>query len=303
MAQFKNGGEMVFSIAFPDIAPELFSFEVFGFTLALRWYALAYVAGILVGAWLIARMARRPALWANRKPPLQPKHAEALVTWMVLSIILGGRLGFVLFYQPEYYLAHISEIPRVWQGGMSFHGGFIGVMFGLVLFARVYKVALSSLGDCMAAVTPLGILFGRLANFVNAELWGRPTDLPWGVLFPGELAQACTNVAEGCARHPSQLYEAGLEGLLLFAVMMWLVWRHGALKAPGRLIGVFFLGYGAARTFVEFFRQADEQYISADNPLGYVAQFGTTGISMGQLLSIPMIVIGIAVLARSRRVE
>ncbi len=299
----QTGTRMILAINFPPISPDIFSVKVFGQTIALRWYALAYVAGILIGAWLIGAMARRPALWANRQPALEPKHAESIVTWMVLAIILGGRLGFVIFYQPQYYLAHPSEILRVWQGGMSFHGGFIGVILGLILFSRFHKVSLISLGDCLAAVTPLGILFGRIANFINAELWGRPTELPWGVLFPGELAQACSNVGQACARHPSQLYEAALEGALLFAVMMWLVWRRGALKAPGRLIGVFFLGYGLARTFIELFRQADEQFITPDNPLGYVLQFGAWGLSMGQLLSAPMILIGLIVLLRSRHVE
>lgn len=294
---------MIFAIQFPEISPEIFSFEVFGITLALRWYALAYVAGILIGAWLIATMARRPALWASRHPALLPKHAESLVTWMVLSIILGGRLGFVLFYQPQHYLANPAEILQVWQGGMSFHGGFLGVIAGLALFSRVHKVAFLSLGDCISAVAPLGILLGRLANFINAELWGRPTDLPWGVIFPGEAAQACATASAACARHPSQLYEALLEGALLFAVSMWLVWRAGALKVPGRITGMFFLGYGLARMFVEMFRQADAQYIAPDNPLGYVLHFGNFGLSMGQVLSLPMILIGLAILVRVRKIE
>lgn len=294
---------MTFAINFPNISPEIFSVEAFGMIFALRWYALAYVAGILVGVWLIAVMSRRPALWTNRTPALQPKHAEALVTWLVLGIILGGRLGFVLFYQPGYYLTHLAEIPRVWQGGMSFHGGFLGVVAALVLFARVHKVRLISLGDCVSAVTPIGLFLGRIANFINAELWGRPTDAPWGVIFPGDAAQACATASQACARHPSQLYEAMLEGLLLFAITMWLVWRSGALKAPGRLMGVFFLGYGLSRILIELFRQADAQYITADNPLGYVMQLGNIGLSMGQVLSLPMVVIGLIFMLRSRKTE
>ncbi len=292
---------MPFFLNFPNISPDIFSFELFGITLALRWYALAYVAGILIGVWLIAVMARRPALWANRTPALTPKHAEALVTWLVIGIILGGRLGFVLFYQPAYYLSHLSEIPRVWQGGMSFHGGFLGVVVTLILFARVHRVSLISLGDCVAAVTPIGLFLGRVANFINAELWGRPTDLPWGVIFPGEAAQACSTATLACARHPSQLYEAALEGLVLFAVLMWLVWRLGALKAPGRLMGAFFLGYGLSRMFIELFRQADDQYITPENPLGYVFELGAWGLSMGQVLSLPMVFVGLIFLLRSRK--
>ncbi len=294
---------MTFAINFPNISPEIFSFEAFGITFALRWYALSYVAGILVGVWLIAVMARRPALWANRTPALQPKHAEALVTWLVLGVILGGRLGFVLFYQPSYYLTHLAEIPRVWQGGMSFHGGFLGVVVTLALFARVHHVNLTSLGDCVSAVAPIGLFLGRIANFINAELWGKPTDVPWGVIFPGDAAQACATLGQACARHPSQLYEALLEGALLFAVLMWLLWRRGALKAPGRLMGVLFLGYGLVRMFVELFRQADAQYITADNPLGYVVQLGDFGLSMGQVLSLPMVVVGLFFVLRSRKTE
>lgn len=289
---------MVFALNFPDIGPDIFSFDIGGMHFALRWYALAYVVGILIGSRLIAWMARTPRLWAGNKPALTPAHADSLVAWMVVAIILGGRLGFVLFYQPAYYLSHPAEILQVWNGGMSFHGGFLGVIVGLILFARFHKIPLVSLGDCMAAVTPLGILFGRLANFINAELWGRPTDLPWGVIFPGEAAQSCATAMAACARHPSQLYEAILEGALLFAVMMWLVWRRDALKVPGQLIGVFFLIYGLSRFFVELFRQADSQFITPDNPFGYVTYLGSVGLHMGQVLSLPMILIGLIILVR-----
>jgi phosphatidylglycerol---prolipoprotein diacylglyceryl transferase len=304
MGRDPKGPWMLLALNFPDISPTIFSFEIFGVTLALRWYALAYVAGILLGTWLIAVFARRPELWAAGKPALTPKQAEALVSWLVVSIILGGRLGYVLLYRPAHYLENPGEILRVWEGGMSFHGGFLGVIIAAVLFARLHQIPLASLGDCMAAVTPIGLFLGRLANFINAELWGRPTDLPWGVVFPGEGAQSCATALAACARHPTQVYEALLEGALLFAVMMWLVWRRGALKTPGLLTGVFFLFYGLSRFLVEFVRQADGHYITADNPLGHVIRLGAGpdawGLSMGQVLSLPMILVGLVVIWRSR---
>ena len=192
---------------FPDLSPELFSISAFGIEFALRWYALAYIAGILI-AWRMAVMAvRRPALWPDQSPPLRPDQLEDLITWIILGVIIGGRLGFVLFYQPEYYLSHPLEILKVWQGGMSFHGGLLGVVIASLVFARRNSAPLLSLADLIAHTVPPGLLLGRLANFVNAELWGRPSELPWAVIFPGAAAQDCANVAAGlCARHPSQLY-------------------------------------------------------------------------------------------------
>ena len=190
---------------------------------------------------------------------------------------------------------------------MAFHGGMLGVTIAALLFYRKRglnllsprviaenRTVLLSLLDMLALATPPGLLLGRLANFINAELWGRPTDLPWGVIFPGSAAQDCAGLVAGtCARHPSQLYEALLEGLILGAVVLWLVFRRGALRCPGLTVGVFLAGYGAARFFVEFFRQADPQFITADNPMGHVIQMGAVGLSMGQLLSLPMILLGI----------
>lgn len=288
---------------FPDLSPELFSISAFGIEFALRWYALAYIAGILI-AWRMAVMAvRRPALWPDQSPPLRPDQLEDLITWIILGVIIGGRLGFVLFYQPEYYLSHPLEILKVWQGGMSFHGGLLGVVIASLVFARRHSAPLLSLADLIAHTVPPGLLLGRLANFVNAELWGRPSELPWAVIFPGAAAQDCANVAAGlCARHPSQLYEAALEGVLLGLLLLWLVYRHGAFHWPGRIMGVFLAGYGASRFIVEFFRQPDAQFVSAGNPLGLAWHVGGYGLTMGQILSVPMIAVGLWFALRARRV-
>jgi len=292
---------MVFSIPFPDISPELFSIDLGGFSFALRWYALAYIVGILAG-WRLAVIAvQQHRLWPGDVSPMKPTDVEDLITNVILGILIGGRLGFVLFYQPGYYLANPLEIPMIWQGGMSFHGGMLGVALGGLLFAWRRGVPILSVGDVMALGTPIGLLLGRIANFINAELWGRPTDLPWGVIFPGQRAQECPGVDGLCARHPSQLYEAGLEGLVLLAVLAWLVFGRRWLKTPGAVTGVFLAGYGLARMVVELFRQADPQFITATNPLGHVWQLGEFGLSMGQLLSLPMVLLGITLIVWARR--
>ncbi len=288
-------------LPFPDIDPALFSIEIGGFTFALRWYALAYIAGILLGWRLAVLTVRRDALWPGNRAPMKPGQVEELITSVILGIILGGRLGFVLFYQPAYYLANPGEILAVWQGGMSFHGGMIGVTLGGLLFAWRNKVPLLSLGDLMALCTPPGLLLGRAANFINGELWGRPSDAPWAVVFPGDRAQDCPGIVGDCARHPSQLYEAGLEGLVLGALLIFLVYRMGWLKRPGAITGMFLVGYGLSRSFIELFRQADAQFITAANPMGYVVQFGDAGLSMGQLLSLPMVLLGLALILWPRR--
>ncbi|MGC8203776.1 prolipoprotein diacylglyceryl transferase [Aliiroseovarius sp. PTFE2010] len=279
-------------IEFPDIAPEIFTIDLGRFSFALRWYALAYIVGILLG-WQLAKMAlRRDRLWKNR-PPMTGEQLSDLMTWIILGIIIGGRLGFVLFYQPAYYLSNPGEIIAIWRGGMSFHGGFLGVGVAGLVFAWRHGLNAASLGDLLALGAPAGLLLGRLANFINAELWGRPSTVPWAVVFPGDAALACSNTAQGlCARHPSQLYEAALEGLALGAVLIWLAFRGGALKRPGTLIGVFLLGYGLARFTVEFFRLADAQYITAQNPHGHVF----AGLTMGQVLSLPMVAAGMVIL-------
>lgn len=280
-------------IDFPDIDPALVSFELAGITLALRWYALAYIAGLVIGWRYVAWLNARPRLWGGTAP-MNRAQPEDLLTWMVLGVILGGRLGFVLFYEPGYFADHPAQIVAVWQGGMSFHGGLLGVVAALVGFAWRNGLDTLRVADAVAAATPIGLFFGRIANFINAELWGRPTTRPWGVLFPGEAAQTCPPGWIGpCARHPSQLYEAGLEGLALF-VLLALVVRGGALARRGLVTGLFLAGYGLARTFVEGFRQADAQFISPGNPLGQVLRFGDWGLSMGQILSLPMLAAGLA---------
>lgn len=286
-------------IPFPDIGPAIFTIPVFGMEFSLRWYALAYIVGLLLGAGVVARLMRRPALWGG-SAPIAPRQVEDLLTAVVLGVVVGGRLGFVLFYQPGHFLAHPADILKVWEGGMSFHGGFLGVVVAGLWFCRRHGVAPLRLGDAMAVAAPVGLFLGRIANFINAELWGRPTTLPWGVIFPGAAAQDCPGVVGLCARHPSQLYEAGLEGLILGAVL-WVLVARGALARPGTVTGVFLIGYGLARFVVELFRQADAQYITPDNPLGHVIAFGGWGLSMGQVLSLPMIAIGLWLVARARR--
>lgn len=289
-------------LPFPNISPELFSISIFGMEFALRWYALAYIAGILIG-WRIAVAAvKRPHLWAQDTAPMKPEQIEDLLTWVILGIIVGGRLGFVLFYQPAYYFANPAQIPAIWQGGMSFHGGLIGVIVAALVFCLRAGVPLRPAADMMAMATPPGLFLGRLSNFINAELWGRPTDLPWAVIFPGQAAQDCGQaIGELCARHPSQLYEAVLEGLLLGAVLLWLAFRSEALKRPGLIVGLFIAGYGAARFLVEFVRQPDAQFVSVGNPLGLALHSGGFGLTMGQLLSVPMILVGLWLWSSARR--
>lgn len=246
-------------IAFPDISPEIVTISLAGHDFAVRWYAMAYLVGLGLGWWLVQHLMRRPALWGG-PPPVQPAQVEALLTWIILGVVLGGRLGYVLFYQPGYYLQNPAQILILWHGGMSFHGGFAGVILAAWAWARRHGVAPLRLADALALAAPIGLGLGRLANFINAELWGRPTTLPWGVVFPGAAAQDCPGVIGPCARHPSQLYEAGLEGAVLFALLAVLVWR-GGLRRPGLVLGVFLAGYGAARIFVEHFRESDMQFI------------------------------------------
>ncbi|MEH6835918.1 MULTISPECIES: prolipoprotein diacylglyceryl transferase [Falsihalocynthiibacter] len=289
---------MIASLPFPEISPEIFTLNLGGFSFALRWYALAYIVGILIAWRLVVAALRRPTLWPDNTPIMEPARVEDLLTWSILGVVLGGRLGYVFFYASDYYFSHPSEILFVWQGGMSFHGGFLGVVVAAWIYATRNGIARLSLGDVIAMSAPVGLLLGRLANFINAELWGHPSDVPWAVIFPGTDAQYCLGpaglVGDGlCARHPSQLYEAGLEGLLLGSILIFLVFKRDWLKIPGQTMGLFFAGYGTARFFVEFFRQADAIYITPDNPLGYAVRFGDWGVSKGQLLSLPMIAVGL----------
>lgn len=257
---------------FPNISP--IAFEIG--PLAIRWYALAYVAGIILAQWLLLRLDDR-----KKSPLLSQSARDNLILYGVLGIILGGRIGYVLFYNASYYLNHPADIAMIWHGGMSFHGGLIGVTLAFYLFARRYKISFLSLMDRIAVVTPVGLLLGRLANFINGELYGRVTEVPWGIIFPhgGPMP-----------RHPSQLYEAVLEGLLVFLILWRLATRSNALEKPGMLAGIFISGYGLARFTVEFFREPD-------------AQLGLIGgvISMGQILCLPMIALGVWLVIRARR--
>ena len=286
-------------IPFPDLSPEIFRIDLGGFSFALRWYALAYIVGLVAGWKLIARLVSTPRLWP-RGAPMTPVQVESLLTWVILGVVLGGRLGFVAFYQPAYYMQNPGHILRVWEGGMSFHGGFLGVVVAGILFCRLNRIPMLSAADLMAIVAPIGIGLGRIANFINAELWGRPTTLPWGVIFPGEAAQTCPGITGLCARHPSQLYEAALEGALLFAVLLYVTYRKGWLSFPGRIAGLFFAGYGAARFLVEFVRQPDAQFVTEGNPLGLAFHISGYGLTMGQLLSLPMILAGLWFITRAR---
>lgn len=288
------------AIPFPDISPEIFTLPIFGMEFSLRWYALAYVAGIVIGWRLVVATLRRPPLWPNDTPVMSEGQMEDLLTWVVLGVILGGRLGYVLFYNPAHFLANPGEIPMIWQGGMSFHGGLLGVITACVVFSWRHRLRWLSVADVLCMATPVGLFLGRIANFINAELWGRPTDLPWGVIFPGEFAQYCPGVAGACARHPSQLYEAALEGLILGTVLLWLVFRRGALKRVGTATGVFFGGYGIARFLVEFVRQPDAQFVSEGNPLGLALHVNGYGLTMGQILSLPMLALAAWLVVRAR---
>jgi phosphatidylglycerol:prolipoprotein diacylglycerol transferase len=262
-------------LPFPAIDPVLIQIGPF----ALRWYALAYITGILVG-WALARaIVQRERLWGG-KAPMTVVDFDDFVLWATLGVILGGRLGYVLFYNPAHFVAHPAEAIQLWNGGMSFHGGFLGVVAAVILFAHRRSIPVLSLGDVTAAVYPIGHFLGRIANFINGELWGRPTDVPWAMVFPG---------GGPFARHPSQLYQATLEGLLLFVVLALLIHR-GALKRPGLILGAFALAYGIARCFCELYREPDPQ-------LGFL--WG--GLTMGMLLSIPLMLAGLALIWNAMR--
>ncbi len=279
-------------IPFPEISPEIFSIDFLGVNFALRWYAVSYMLGFFCAIMIMKFFIARDQLWSVEGPSISGSQAESLLTYLILGVIIGGRLGYVIFYNLEYYLLSPVDIIKIWDGGMAFHGGFIGVILAVIIFCYLNKISLWSTADLIAVSTPPGLLFGRVANFINAELWGRPTDLWWGVVFPGELAQQCEGVTGPCARHPSQLYEAGLEGLVLFLVMFYFAFK-GGFKKPGFLTGTFFTGYGLSRFFVEYFRVPDPQFFSPNNPYGFAYKLGDFGITMGQLLSVPMIVVGV----------
>jgi phosphatidylglycerol:prolipoprotein diacylglycerol transferase len=265
----------LFVIPFPAFDPILVHIG----PLAIRWYALAYIFGILLG-WVYARrIIRNGKLWGG-KAPLTVEQFDDFVLWVTLGIILGGRIGYVLFYNLSLFAAHPLQIFQLWNGGMSFHGGFTGCVIAVVLFARRRGIPIFSLGDITCAVGPIGLFLGRIANFINGELWGRPTDVPWAMIFPS---------GGPIPRHPSQLYEATLEGLVLLIILGILV-RCGALKKPGTIVGSFAVFYALARCFCELFREPDIQ-------LGFL--WG--GTTMGQLLSIPLFLFGIGLIIWARR--
>jgi phosphatidylglycerol:prolipoprotein diacylglycerol transferase len=258
-------------IPFPEFNPILVSIGPF----AIRWYALAYIVGILMG-WAYARaIIRNERNWGG-PAPLKVEDLDDFIVWVTLGIIIGGRTGYVLFYNLPHFVEQPLEILQVWNGGMSFHGGFLGCVVAVAWFAWRRGVPILSLGDVTCAVAPTGLLLGRLANFVNGELWGRVTDVPWAMIFPrgGPLP-----------RHPSQLYEAGLEGLVLLIILALMV-RAGALRRPGLIIGAFAAIYAAMRTFCEFFREPDAQ-------VGFLQG----GATMGMLLSVPLFVAGVGIVA------
>ena len=259
------------ALPFPDIDPVLFQIGPF----ALRWYALSYIFGLILG-W---RYCRR--LGQNRSPAkIPPEFFDDLLLWATLGVILGGRLGYVLFYKPVFFLENPLQIVKVWEGGMSFHGGLIGVTLAIIFFSRQRRIDMFAVADVVAAAVPIGLFFGRVANFINGELFGRVTTSPLGMVFPHGGPDP---------RHPSQLYEALLEGVLLFLVLLFLTWR-GGLRHRGLFLGVFLAGYGLSRFIVEYFREPDEH-------LGLLFEF----ISMGQVLSLPMMLLGAYVIFWSLR--
>ena len=261
---------MLFAIPFPMIDPVLVQVG----PLAIRWYALAYITGIVLGWRLALRLVALPPVAATKV------QVDDFVTWATLGVILGGRLGYVLFYKPGYYLFHPLEILQVWQGGMSFHGGALGVIIATFWFCRQQRLDVLAFGDRVVAVVPIGLFLGRLANFINGELWGRVTDVPWGMVFP-------TGGPE--PRHPSQLYQATMEGLLLFALLQVLMHVPSIRARRGFVAGAFLAGYGVARSIGELFRQPDAH-------LGFLF----AGATMGQLLSVPMILAGAWLMLRAK---
>ena len=286
-------------IPFPNINPEIFSFDFLGVNFTLRWYAVSYILGFFCAIRIMKYYVGKDHLWSLNKPPINSNQADSLLTYLILGVIVGGRLGYVLFYNLDYYASNPLNIIRIWDGGMAFHGGFLGVCLAVFMYCRANSIPLWSGADLIAISSTPGLLFGRLANFVNAELWGRPTEKPWGVVFPGERAQECEGVVGPCARHPSQIYEAILEGFFLFIVLFLLV-RAGAFKRPGLVTGSFAIWYGLSRFYVEYYRVPDPQFFSNLNPYGFAFRFGEYGLTMGQVLSLPMVLVGLILVLNTR---
>ena len=265
-------------IPFPNIDPVLVTIG----PLAIHWYGIGYIVGILFGWWYAKRLVTSPKLWPAGVLPMKPEDIDDFVVWAAIGVVLGGRTGYVLFYDLPRYIANPLDIFAVWQGGMSFHGGLLGVILAMILFSRSRGIRVWTLFDVVAAGVPVGLGLVRLANFINSELWGRVTDVPWAIEFPN---------GGPFPRHPSQLYEALLEGLVLFCLLRFLTHSRLKLALPGFVSGAFIAGYGCARIFVEFFREPDRQ-------LGYL--LGTNWLTMGMILSTPMVLLGIWAMATAR---
>jgi phosphatidylglycerol:prolipoprotein diacylglycerol transferase len=265
-------------LPFPNIDPVAFSIG----PLSVHWYGLAYVAGIMIGWFYARKLIDRPALWKGDAAPMTKTHLDDFLVWIAVGIVVGGRTGYVLFYDLPVMLENPIRIIQIWNGGMSFHGGLIGSIIAMILFARKNAIPVWSMFDIIAAVVPLGLFFGRIANFINGELWGRLSSAPWAIVFP---------TGGPFARHPSQLYEAGLEGIVLLSLLAILIFGFKALRTPGLVSGVFVIGYGFSRIFVEFFREPDAQ-------VGYL--LGTNWLTMGMVLSSPMVLIGLWAVLRAR---
>ncbi len=266
------------ALPFPQIDPVIISIG----PIAIHWYGLGYVVGILFAWWYTKRLVAKPGLWAHGKPAMTARDLDDFLIWAAVGVVLGGRLGYILFYDLARYIANPLDMLAVWQGGMSFHGGLLGTILAMVLFARSRGIPVWSMLDTIAAGVPVGLGLVRVANFVNSELWGRVTDVPWAFVFPNGGAEP---------RHPSQLYEALLEGLVLFAVLWLLTHRGLKLKAPGFIGGAFVAGYGLSRIVVEFFREPDAH-------IGYLAGGWLT---MGMVLSLPMVLAGAWAMATARQ--
>lgn len=269
-----------FVLPFPDIDPVALSLG----PISIKWYGLAYLTGLLIGWAYIRALVRRQSLWAPGKAPIEVETVDDLLLYMTFGVILGGRLGYVFLYEPTTYLAAPLEILKVWHGGMSFHGALVGCGVAAWAFARAHSTSALTTTDLATAAVPIGLIFGRLANFINGELFGRVTDVPWAMVFPS--AAAIYPAIEPQPRHPSQLYEAALEGLVLFLVLRLMTHRFGALGSPGRITGAFLVGYGVARSLCEVFREP---------------HFVVGPISAGQLYSLPMIALGLFFLWLSRK--
>ena len=272
------------ALPFPNINPVLVEFgPFFGFgPLKIHWYGVGYVVGILFGWWYAQRLLTNAKLWRDGKAPFGPELIDDLLVYAALGIVLGGRIGYILFYNLQHYLANPLEMLALQDGGMSFHGGFLGCTLAMILLARSRGVSVWSLFDVIAAGTPVALGLVRVTNFINQELWGAPTDMPWGVVFP--------NAGDSVPRHPSQIYEALLEGLVLFLVLRFLTHPLRKLRRPGFVAGAFVTGYGLARIFVEFFRLPDRQ-------IGYLAG---DWLTMGMVLSLPLVLVGLWAMATAR---